>query len=62
MPTILNAFVSPAGDDALPGNLGLMDQVMALQWIKENIAGKIPDEKHSLKLQIIYCQWMLGAS
>ena len=48
MHTITHFVLSPAGDDALPGNLGLMDQLMALQWIKENIAGKIPDEKLSL--------------
>merc|ERR1711962_100788 len=26
------------GDDALPGNLGLMDQLQALRWVKQNIA------------------------
>lgn len=25
------------GDDILPGNLGIKDQRLALQWVKENI-------------------------
>ena len=26
------------GDDILPGNYGLRDQIFAMQWVKENIA------------------------
>lgn len=26
------------GDDAVPGNQGLKDQVMALQWVRDNVA------------------------
>jgi carboxylesterase type B len=33
------------GDDVLPGNYGMKDQVATLQWVKENIAafGGNPD-------------------
>lgn len=33
-------------DDSAPGNYGLKDQVMALQWVKENIElfGGLPDK------------------
>lgn len=27
-------------DDALPGNLGLRDQLLALQWVRDNIGKK----------------------
>ncbi len=29
-----------AGDDALPGNFGMLDQVEALRWVQTNIHGK----------------------
>ena len=28
------------GDNVLPGNYGMMDQIEALRWIQQNIAGK----------------------
>jgi len=34
---LLPGFLS-TGDAAAPGNYGLLDQIMALQWVKDNIA------------------------
>lgn len=32
-------------DDVIPGNMGLKDQAMALEWVKENVEGFRGDPK-----------------
>ena len=36
-------------DDVIPGNMGLKDQAMALEWVKENVEGFHGDPKRVMK-------------
>ena len=44
----LGIFGYLAIDDVAPANLGLLDQIAALRWVRENIGGfgGDPDERH----------------
>ena len=33
------SFVFFAGDDVISGNMGLLDQLLALEWVRDNIQG-----------------------
>ena len=63
------SFFLFAGDEAAPGNLGFKDQLLALQWIKQNIEGyrnqsischiRLPSRRKRFSLVMVY-YWPLS--
>ena len=34
---VFNSGYASSGDDVMPGNMGMLDQIQALQWVQGNI-------------------------